>query len=201
MRNANLKPYHHGNLRAVLIEAALALIQESGYQAFTLREVARRAGVSHSAPYRHFPDKESLLASVAEEGFHALSAASVAHMSGDSDVLQRLQRCGEAYLHFAASHPAHFRVMFGAALACEGRYPGLQRAGEAAFAVLLDAIEACRLARLLRDGDAQTLALTAWALVHGLAMLWLDGHLGAVDPTHLAARVLPLLHQGLLVRP
>lgn len=200
MPNPSAKPYHHGNLRAVLIAAALQLIQESGYQAFTLRELARRAGVSHAAPYRHFPDKQSLLASVAEEGFHALAAASLASMSGTSDALQRLHRCGVAYLQFAASHPAHFRVMFGTALVCEGRYPDLQQAGQGAFAVLLDAMKACQSAGLLRDDDVQTLALAAWSLVHGLAMLCLDGHLGSANPEDLAAQVLPLLQQGLLVR-
>ncbi|MBW2257316.1 MAG: TetR/AcrR family transcriptional regulator, partial [Deltaproteobacteria bacterium] len=106
--------YHHGDLRRALVDAALLLIERSGASGVTLRGAARLAGVSQTAPYRHFSDKRALLAAVAEQGFQSLSTqlreASASH---EGDPMGRLRALGVAYVHFAQAQPSHFRVMFG----------------------------------------------------------------------------------------
>src|SRR5690606_17147113 len=100
------KPYHHGNLPAALVDAALEVLESEGIEALTLRELARRVGVTHAAPYRHFKDKAALLAALAAEGFARLSRAVEARRG------EGIAGAAEAYLRFAADHPAHFRLMF-----------------------------------------------------------------------------------------
>ncbi|MFN7132092.1 MAG: TetR/AcrR family transcriptional regulator, partial [Myxococcales bacterium] len=123
--------YHHGDLRRALLDGALALLQDEGVGALSLREVARRAGVTHAAPYRHFESKEELIAAVAEEGFHTLRDemrdAMAAH---EGDPRRRLEACGVAYVLFAVGHPAHFGVMWSSARGELQAYPGLARASE-----------------------------------------------------------------------
>jgi AcrR family transcriptional regulator len=168
--------YHHGDLRRALLDASLALISEEGFGALSLREVARRAGVTHAAPYRHFADKEALLAAVAEEGFHAMAARMRQSMARESMPLRRLGACGVAYVLFAVDNAAHFRVMFG---------PHFTRPLESAaadedpnaFELLLDTIIEAQRAGEVREGDAHALARTCWSLVHGLASLWVDRQL------------------------
>src|SRR5215467_8023087 len=111
---ARHKPYHHGNLREALLEAAIRLIAEVGPTAFTLREVARRAGVSHNAPYRHFQDKDDLMAAVAAQGFQELTAAMLEAAGQRSDVREQLKQAGLGYVTFALRCPEHFTVMFDA---------------------------------------------------------------------------------------
>src|SRR2546423_1968360 len=112
------RPYHHGNLREALIEAALSLVEERGSPEFTLREGARGVGVTHAAPQRHFEDRAALVAAVAEQGFHGLRAhvERVAVTSHRRDPAERLHALGVAYVQFAVANPAHFRVMFSAEL-------------------------------------------------------------------------------------
>jgi len=163
------KPYHHGNLRQALIDAAIGLIQESGPEGFTLREVARRAHVSHTAPYRHFRDKNDLLAAVAEQGFTDLSRA-MAEAARGAKALDRLQRLGVAYVTSAVEHPAHFRVMFGMQLDPKA-HPAAWVAGQEAFQALVSAVTTCQEANVLPKGHTLTLARVAWSLVHGIAQL------------------------------
>src|ERR1700683_3545320 len=106
------KPYHHGNLRESLLEAALHLIAEVGPSGFNLREVARRAGVSHNAPYRHFRDKGQLMATVAAEGLRELKAAMVEGALTESTPVGKLKRAGYAYVAFALRRPEHFAALF-----------------------------------------------------------------------------------------
>src|SRR5437870_4008576 len=115
LRNVRRKRhYHHGGLRRAMIDAALRLVETGGSQALTLRAAARLAGVSQAAPYRHFANKEALLAGVAEEGFHVLATAmregAAARRQG---AIERMRALGLSYVEFATSHPSHFRVMFG----------------------------------------------------------------------------------------
>jgi len=166
--------YHHGDLRRALIEASLALISEEGFSALTLREVARRAGVTHAAPYRHFPDKEALLAAVAEEGFRSISARMQERMDKEPRPTERLLACGVAYVLFAVDHPAHFRVMFGPHFAKPTDHEGLSKEGDTAFGLLLQSITQGQQAGELREGEPLPLALMAWAQVHGLASLLVD---------------------------
>src|SRR3982750_2168770 len=116
-------PYHHGDLRRALIDTALTMVTEEGAWNFTLREVARRAGVSHAAPYNHFEDKAALLAEVAALGFqalrHALEPAAGGH---PRSARQALAGVAAAYVRFGVEHPAHYRLMFGAELADKAHY-------------------------------------------------------------------------------
>jgi|SRR5579859_3487876 len=199
--------YHHGDLRRALLVAAFELLAERGLDGLALREVARRAGVTHAAPYHHFADKAALLAALVEAGFEDLAMALRAAGQAPGTNLERFANVGVAYVRFAADHPATFRLLFRPELR-SGVEPGGQaavgEAGQAAFGVLLDAVRAC-LASGEVAGDAQTLALSAWCLVHGLATLLLDGplreHFDPTEQTELVARrVTAVLASGLIPR-
>jgi AcrR family transcriptional regulator len=170
------KPYHHGNLREALLQAAIRLIREVGPLAFTLREVARRAGVSHNAPYRHFRNKEELIAAVATEGYQELTAAMVAAAKEQSDALDRLKHAGLAYIRFALRRPEHFTVMFEAPFS-EQQHPDAARATKQAFSTLITLVAECQEKKLLPSGDAGDYALLAWSMVHGIAKLAITGRL------------------------
>jgi AcrR family transcriptional regulator len=174
------RTYHHRNLRAALVEAALGLVTREGVEALTLRGVARLAGVSPAAPYRHFADKRALLAAVAEEGFRLLATALRAAGEVGADALGRFRARGPAYVTFATSHPSHFRVMFGRELADRRGYPGLQNAAQAAFDALVEGMTDAQGAGVVGEGDPRELGLTAWSAMHGLAALLLDGRLQAM---------------------
>ena len=151
--------YHHGDLRRQLIEAAVAVLAETGKADFTLRSLARRIGVSHAAPYAHFADRDAVLAEIARVGFVTLETAmrtAAARHAGDPRV--QLVAIGVAYVRFGYRHPAHYRLMF---LAPDRGY------GAAAYQVLVDTISAL-------PGLGANDALTAWSLVHGLTLLIID---------------------------
>jgi AcrR family transcriptional regulator len=164
------RPYHHGNLRQALLEAATRLVAEAGPTGFTLREVARRAGVSHNAPYRHFRDKDELLAAVAAQGFRELKRAMLDTSKSQITALERLKRSGLAYVSFALRRPEHFTVMFDAPIA-KAKYPDSAEAAEQAFGTLVGFVEACQREGQLPRGDVMQRALAAWSLVHGIAKL------------------------------
>jgi AcrR family transcriptional regulator len=162
MATRRRRPYHHGNLRAALVDPALELVEREGAEALTLRAVARAAGVSPAAPYRHFTDKRALLAAVAEEGFRLMTTALRAGDAG-ADARARFRARGLAYVGFATRHPSHFRVMFGRELADRSGYPGLQDAARAAFDALVEGVRDAQEAGAMREGDPRELGLTAWA--------------------------------------
>ncbi|MGA2742237.1 MAG: TetR/AcrR family transcriptional regulator [Bryobacteraceae bacterium] len=163
------RPYHHGNLKQALLEAAVQLIAETGPRGFTLREAARRAGVSHNAPYRHFRDRDGLLAAVATDGFDRLTCA-MARGGRHTAPLRRLHRSGLAYVDFALRWPQHFAAMFDAAWN-EADYPDCAAAAQRCFQTLLGLVRDCQAARQVPAGDPERLAYHAWSLVHGIAKL------------------------------
>jgi AcrR family transcriptional regulator len=171
--------YHHGNLREALIEAALRLIAERGPAGFAFVELARAAGVSPAAPYRHFRDRGALLAEIARRGFVRFTAdLERALGSGGADPVAALEACGRAYLAFARREPAAYAVMFDPALPLDDD-PGLRQASDAAFAVLRRAAEAvCAIAPRPRP-PALMVALHFWALAHGIATLFIGQGEGA----------------------
>jgi AcrR family transcriptional regulator len=178
------RPYHHGDLRRALIDAALALVTEKQDWTFSLREVARRAGVSHNAPYNHFDDKQDLLVAVAEAGFERLRERMAAAIAGAAAADKALLACGRAYVESALENPALFRLMFGTALAKSkgGRPAAAREAGNEAKAVLLDIIVRGARAGAFAVAPHDTVelgkaVLFAWSVVHGLAMLLLDDFL------------------------
>jgi len=175
--------YHHGDLRRALIDAALKLIDEEGLGAVSTRALARRLGVSHAAPGHHFKDRDALLAEVASEGFRIFADALEAVAVRYADPRERLAEIGRAYLGFAAAHPAYFRVMFGrGALEAHPTEGPLRGESLRAFEVLQRAVAAVVEARG-RALPVDELTFAAWSLVHGLAMLWIDGAARHVFPT------------------
>jgi AcrR family transcriptional regulator len=169
------KGYHHGGLREALIHAALGMVTEEGASDFTLREVARRAGVSHMAPYNHFEDKSALLAEVAALGLESLTQTLETAARGQ----RRSPRLAfgdivAAYVRFGVEHPAHYRLMFGAELAEKSRYPSLEAANAAACAVLTGPLERGQASGQARTVSMRDQALAAWSLVHGLTTLLID---------------------------
>lgn len=181
------KTYHHGDLRQSLIEAALVLLKTKDVKSLSLREVARQAGVSHTAPYRHFTDKAALLAAVAEEGFiefgrYLRDAVDQSH----AEPLESLQATGVAYVRYALDHPTYFRVMFSHYPSEPLKNTHLEVVSRRTFQILVDVIKAGQAAEIIRAGDPDVLALGKWALVHGLAMLMLDGMLPAEGESAIA---------------
>ena len=185
------RSYHHGNLREALIRAALELIAAKGPAGFTFAEAARSAGVSPAAPYRHFRDRDALMADVAARGFELFEAAlSRAWKDGKPDPLTAFEQVGRAYLAFARAEPAYYSAMFEAGLPMD-LDPALREAGDRAFAVLRKASET--LCGLLPPGSrppALMMALHVWALSHGIASLF-----GRGDA---ARRKLPMAPEELL---
>lgn len=182
------------DLRERLIDVSAALVAERGVGGLSLREVARRAGVSRQAPYHYFADREAMLAAVAEEGFRRLVAAFDAVPPG-GDAVARLGAAGRAYVRWARENPAHFRIVFRPELVDLERFPAVLEVGADARG-RLDACVAALVAEGRVDpGDAAGVAALAWSTVHGAAALELDGPGagfdadGAVDAlTRLAAR-------------
>jgi AcrR family transcriptional regulator len=187
------RPYHHGDLRACLLDAAARWLDERGAETLTLRELARAAGVSHAAPYHHFAGRDELLAGVAELAFDRLADA-LAAAADAPDAALALLDIGESYVREALAHPAQFRLMFGPMLARKSEHPGLQRAAERAFTVLLQAATRHAPARGLE------LALAGWSLSHGAANLAIDGAFGGLPIAPAQARRLARLDAGALVR-
>ena len=171
--------YHHGNLREALIEAALDLIARKGPAGFTFAEAARWAGVSSAAPYRHFRDRDALIADVALRGFELFTARlEKAWNNGRPDAFRAFENVGHAYLAFARDEPAYYSAMFEAGVPLDGN-PELREAGEAAFAVLRRAAETfCARLPSEKRPPALMMSLHIWALSHGIASLFARGDAG-----------------------
>jgi len=161
-QTARAQPYHHGDLRNALLEAARAILEEEGLAALSLRAVARRAGVSHAAPYRHFPNHESLLVQLASEGFAELRQGIVAARQSPAMEDDRITTIGAAYMRFVARRPALARLMFGPQLPNRDSFPELGVAADAIGSEIGAAV------------NDTALGLAVWAAVHGLAMLILE---------------------------
>jgi AcrR family transcriptional regulator len=165
--------YHHGNLREALIRAALELIAKKGAAGFTFAEAARFAGVSPAAPYRHFRDRDELMASVALRGFEQFAAVlAQAWEDGRPDAFVALDRLGRAYLEFARTQPAYYSAMFEAGVPV-GVNPTLREASDRAFAVLRGAADKiCAAVPPAVRPPALMVALHIWGMAHGVASLF-----------------------------
>lgn len=164
------------DLRQKVLKASLALIEEGGLDRLSMREAARKAGVSHQAPYHHFADREAILAAIAGEGFVKLRQA-LARAAADAgtDPRKAVEAMGRAYIDFALRHPAYFQVMFRADVVPLDRYPEARKEEDEAFGGLIEAIDKAFASE--PDDVRRRLAIAAWALVHGLATLILEGSL------------------------
>jgi AcrR family transcriptional regulator len=190
--------YHHGNLRQALLEEAAEVIRERGVAGLSLRDLARRVGVSHGAPARHFPDKGALLTSLATDSLERFQAALLGGMAeaGDS-ALDRHRAIGMGYVRFAVEHPAYFRLM-------TNRRDFFEPDAEfdAAYQRLFDTIREATVAAQQEgwatDRDPEDLLITAWSVVHGFAMLWIDGSVqdrfGSIDPEIAASAVIDIVY-------
>ena len=162
-------------LREQILEASLELIREAGLAGLSMREVARRAGVSHQAPYHHFRDKETIVAELVERGFDALSERLETVAARKGEPWQRLSRSGREYVAFALDNPVQFRLMFRPELVDPSRFPSVQRAARRALAVLMRHVDEQKRYSARQKDAAVSLH---WSVVHGLATLFLDGALG-----------------------
>jgi len=159
---APIRTYHHGDLRNALRAAAKSILEQEGLSALSLRAVARRAGVSHAAPYRHYPNHEALLVELAAEGFEELRAEIALAAGGKGQAADRITNIGGAYMRFVARRPALSRLMFGPQLPNRDGHAILTDAGDTIGSEIGAAL-----------GDP-ALGLAVWAAVHGLAMLILE---------------------------
>ncbi|TPG12726.1 TetR/AcrR family transcriptional regulator [Sphingomonas oligophenolica] len=170
----NVRAYHHGDLRAALVSEGMALLVERAADAVSLREVARRAGVSATAVYRHFPDKEALMTALANEGLARLAAAQHAAFEAKGGGVDGFSATGAAYVRFALANPALFRMIFA------HHSPGDLTAGDTSDDAMSFLLQNAR--ALAPPGtDPRAFALQCWSLAHGLALLMLDGHVPVDD--------------------
>ena len=161
---ARKKAYHHGDLSASVLQAASNILEKQGIEGLTMRALARQAKVSHAAPYRHFPDRESLLAALAAEGYAMLGRA-----QREAAAAHGLRGMGEAYVRFALEHPQRFRLMFGGEVRI-ARHAALREVATQTYERLSGALAA----RVAEARGARDASIAAWALVHGLAQLLLQ---------------------------
>lgn len=185
LRTPMPEPYHHGDLRRALLDEAAVVLRESGVGALSLRDLARRVGVSTAAPYHHFENKATLLGAIAADALAALDSALAAAAEGTADPAARLHALGVAYVAFAVGHPERFRLTFRPELGSPVGWGGLAAGGAPeetpAFRHLWAAVR--------EAGDPEEAALAAWGLAHGLASLFVDGPLQplAEDPERVRA--------------
>ena len=194
-RTAKKERYHHGDLRAALIDTAIDLIGEHGVRGFSLAEASRRLGVTVAAPYRHFADRDELLAAVAARAYEVLGATLLTDVVGTASPADRLAAAAGAYVRFAADNRPLFQALFGAGLD-KSRHPELEQAAQPLAEALLDPV------RALSGGDedaAQALGYAVIATAHGYAVLLQDGAFGHTDDaTDLAAEAATKTTQALI---
>lgn len=169
--------YHHGNLHRALLDAALAALAENSPGTLTLRGLARAAGVSPTAVYRHFANKDELLAAIATEGFEGLSNSMQRRLAREPEagLLRRLVILGEGYVDYAIAHPAHYRLMFGPRMLARGEHPTLAAAAAHSYGMLEQAVSDAIAADELPSMPEPVLSTLFWSWVHGLSMLSNDG--------------------------
>ena len=180
-RKKRIGQYHHGDLRRALVEEAVRTIDRDGVAALTLRSIGDHLGVSRTALYRHFSDKPALLAAVGREGFRLLRLALTEAWQQQGRGRAGFEAMGLAYVRFAVAHPAHYRVMFGGFIESCAKDDAFVEEAKAAFQVLVDSLIEQQQMGLVRKDDPLLLARMIWSLVHGIAMLAIDGQLRGAD--------------------
>jgi len=172
------KKYHHGDLKNALIQAGIEILAKEGVSGLSLRKVASRAGVSHSAPYSHFKDKQSLIAAITTESFRQLYEElreAIAPFS--SDPKKQLTAGALAYAQFALDHTDMFKIMFSGVLEKEKDYPAYVEATRQTFGQVVQVIQACQDAGVLRPAPPEVMAVSVWGQVHGIVSLALEGQI------------------------
>ncbi len=172
------RPYHHGDLKNALIGAGAEILAREGAGGLSLRKVAARAGVSRTAPYAHFADKQALIAAISTEGYRRLygEMASVLGINAGRPAVQ-LAEIARAYVEFALRDPALFRITFSGVIEKERDYPDLVEISHATFRLLVGATKACQSAGILPAGPAEKTAVGVWSIVHGFVCLFMDNQI------------------------
>ena len=207
-RKPSSKPYHHGDLRRVLIDAALQLVNEGGADAVSVREAARRAGVSPGAPFRHFPSRDALIQAVAEEAqrrFRAEIEQALADAPADNP-LGRFRRIGLAYLRWAMRNPTHFEIISSRRLFDHDNADAVSRDNAALIDLTERTLAEAFAAGQLRSADLKRVQIAGRALVYGFARMNIDGHfprwgVADADVERTAAAILDLFIDGIAKRP
>ncbi|MEM7737677.1 MAG: TetR/AcrR family transcriptional regulator [Deinococcota bacterium] len=171
------KSYHHGDLRTALVKAAREVLLETGAGKLSLRAVARHAGVSHAAAYYHFEDKTSLIAAVAIDAFEELNHATKAAYEQGGSLLERSKAMFAAYINFALEHPQAFRIMFLPELRSDAVRTDVETAGRQGHEFTVSVIQQLQQADQVVKDDPERIAISLWAMLHGLATLMIDGPL------------------------
>lgn len=172
------KKYHHGDLKNALIKAGVEILAKEGIGGLSLRKVAQRAGVSHSAPYAHFPDKQSLIAAISTEGFNQLYAELEAAISPHKkNPKKQLIEGTRAYVRFAEKNTDTFNIMFSGVLEKEKDYPSFVEISSKTFKLVVDVVQACQDAGILPTAPADLMAVSVWGQVHGVVSLALEGQI------------------------
>ena len=170
--------YHHGDLKQGLLKAAIRHLETSGPETLSLRELAQELGVSQAAPYRHFKDRDALIAALSQEGFELKYQKMREAMLATMDrPIEMFHACARAYLGMALEHPQHFRLMMGGTVCPDEDRPELMLAACRSFVLLKIMIRRCQRAGVIAAGDPNHRALQCWALVHGFASLYSAGRL------------------------
>ena len=180
-RRKRASSYHHGDLKAALVACATDILRKKGPEALTLRAVSHAAGVSATAPYRHFADRRELIAAVAEEGFGRLREAMLAAVQKGGR--EGLRGVAYAYVKFAHENPAEYRVMFGQEVANTEDLPALRETARSVLEFVAHGVAELQKAGMIRPGDPSLMAVVLWAQLHGLVMLSLDGQSAGVAPS------------------
>jgi len=179
------KKYHHGDLKNALINAGVEILAKEGIGGLSLRKVAQRAGVSHSAPYAHFPDKQSLIAAISTEGFNQLYAEldAVTSLYPD-DPKKQLIEGSQAYVRFAMNNADTFKIMFSGVLEKEKDYPAFVEISHKTFERVVGIIQACQEAGILRASPSDMTAVTIWGQIHGVIALGMEGQISRTVLEH-----------------
>ena len=200
------KPYHHGDLREEILCAAITLLEENNIGSLSLRAVAKKVGVSHTAPYRHYKDKDQLLAGIAQRGYDELAKelAEAVEQYPDNPI-EQLTEAGYRYVKMGTQRPQCTQLMFGGHFPCADTYPELRASGDAAFMGVKHIIEQGQLKRQFKKGDIETLALAAWSGIHGLTLLIISGSLPDIlkinsSERELTAAITSTMLSGILAR-
>lgn len=172
------RKYHHGDLKNALIKAGVEILSKEGIEGLSLRKVAQRAGVSHNAPYSHFPDKQSLIAAISTEGFKQLySELDAAASLYVDDPKRQLQEGAWTYAQFALNNADTFKIMFSGVLEKEKEYPAFIEISRRTFQRVVEIVKACQTAKVLSSGSAEMMAVSVWGQVHGIISLMLEGQI------------------------
>jgi len=173
-----MNTYHHGDLKNALIQAGIEILSVDGIKGLSLRRVAKRAGVSHAAPYAHFKDKQALIAAISTEGYKKLFVQlNQIDQQYTNDPLKKLVEVAWCYLQFAVNNPAHFKLTFSGVIEKEKDYPAFVEISQKSFAFITDLVAKCQAVGVLRAGPSDLIAVHLWGSIHGLATLLIEGQL------------------------